>query len=236
LLLAPAHRACASLFPVMERQAAGAVPVFQAELVRGPMTGEDKPGLEQLKDALAKRQARAAAALVRLGHAGEVWPRLRHSADPRLRSFLVNWLIPLGADPNTLAAELARLDLVRRGSVDPAETADRRSPATRADAESGRPSFLPVARSGGLATTRPGEGSSMDAILFHPETSTRRALILALGTDGSDGLSPGEQATLISRLLDLYEHDVDAGIHGAAEWALRQWQQSAKVDEIDAKL
>ena len=76
----------------------------------------------------------------------------------------------------------------------------------------------------------------MDAILFHPETSTRRALILALGTDGADGLSPGERAPLIARLLDLYEHDVDAGIHGAAEWTLRQWQQAAKVDEIDAKL
>ena len=76
----------------------------------------------------------------------------------------------------------------------------------------------------------------MDAILFHPETSTRRALILALGTDGADGLSPDERAPLIARLLDLYEHDVDAGIHGAAEWTLRQWQQAAKVDEIDAKL
>ena len=76
----------------------------------------------------------------------------------------------------------------------------------------------------------------MEAILFHPETSTRRALILALGTDGADGLSPDERAPLIARLLDLYEHDVDAGIHGAAEWTLRQWQQAAKVDEIDAKL
>jgi hypothetical protein len=76
----------------------------------------------------------------------------------------------------------------------------------------------------------------MDAILFHPETSTRRALILALGTYGADGLSPGERAPLIGRLLDLYEHDPDSGIHGAAEWTLRQWQQPAKVEEIDAKL
>jgi formylglycine-generating enzyme required for sulfatase activity len=236
LLMDSGPKAFASLFPAMERQAAGAVPVFQAELARGPMTGDDKPGLEKRKDALAQRQARAAAALVRLGHAGGVWPRLRHSDDPRLRSFLVNWLKPLGVNPNTLAAELARLDLLRRGPPDPAETADRRSPAPRAYAESGRPSVPPVARSGDLATTRPGEGSSMDAILFHPETSTRRALILALGTEGADGLSPGERAPLIARLLDLYEHDLDAGIHGAAEWTLRQWQQPAKVDEIDAKL
>ena len=54
---------------------------------------------ESAKDELAERQARAAVALVRLGHAGDVWPLLRHSADPRLRSFIVNWLNPLGADP-----------------------------------------------------------------------------------------------------------------------------------------
>src|SRR5262249_4934131 len=28
----------------------------------------------------------------------------------------------------------------------------------------------------------------------------------------------------------------DAGIHGAAEWTLRQWKQQTKVDEIDARL
>ena len=54
---------------------------------------------ESAKDELAERQARAAVALVRLGHSGDVWPLLRHSADPRLRSFIVNWLHPLGADP-----------------------------------------------------------------------------------------------------------------------------------------
>ena len=54
---------------------------------------------EEVKDRLAERQARAAVALVRMGKAEEVWPLLRHSADPRLRSFIVNWLNPLGADP-----------------------------------------------------------------------------------------------------------------------------------------
>ena len=54
---------------------------------------------EETKDQLAERQARAAVALVRMGKAEEVMPLLRHSADPRLRSFIVNWLNPLGADP-----------------------------------------------------------------------------------------------------------------------------------------
>jgi eukaryotic-like serine/threonine-protein kinase len=76
----------------------------------------------------------------------------------------------------------------------------------------------------------------MEGILFHPETSIRRALILALGTFGTDRLSPGEREPLIDKLLDLYRNDPDAGIHGAAEWALRQWQQQEKLKATQAEL
>jgi serine/threonine protein kinase/formylglycine-generating enzyme required for sulfatase activity len=201
----------ASLFPAVQRHAAQAVVVLLAELARAVKTDEGKPGAEQVKDALAQRQARAAVALVRLGHAGEVWPLLRHSADPRLRSFIVNWLSPLGADSKPLAAELARLDSPRGGT-----------------------GFQPVSdRSHGQDAR---STSAMDGILFDPDTSTRRALILALGTYGSEGLSPGDREPLIGKLLNLYENDPDAGIHGAAEWTLRQWNQAAKVDEVDRSL
>jgi len=166
---------------------------------------------EQTRDRLAERQARAAVALVRMGKAEEVWPLLRHSADPRLRSFIVNLLYPLGADPIVIAAELDRLDSPPR-------------PAERG--EGGR---------------RSGEGSSaptaaMDAILFHTETSMRRALILALGTYGTQRLSSGEREPLTGKLLDLYRNDPDSGIHGAAEWTLRQWKQQEKLNELDAEL
>ncbi len=76
----------------------------------------------------------------------------------------------------------------------------------------------------------------MESILFHPETSIRRALILALGSYGPDGLSPGERAPLCSKLLDLYRNDPDSGIHGAAEWALRKLGQADKLKEVDAEL
>ena len=83
----------------------------------------------------------------------------------------------------------------------------------------------------------PAEGQqAMDAILFHPETSMRRALILALGTYGTEGLSPGEREPLTAKLLDLYRNDPDAGIHGAAEWTLRQWKQREKLKAADAEL
>src|SRR5262249_35483781 len=62
------------------------------------------------KDTLAEGQARAAVAMIRLGKAAEVFPLLRHRADPRLRSFIVNGLKPLGADPRLLVAELDRID------------------------------------------------------------------------------------------------------------------------------
>ena len=154
---------------------------------------------EEVKDRLAERQARAAVALVRMGKAEEVWSLLKHSADPRLRSFIVNWLNPLGADPKLIAAELDRID----------------------------PNAKPT----------PAQGQQkMDAILFHPETSMRRALILALGTYGTEGLSPGEREPLIGKLFDLYRNDPDSGIHGAAEWTLRKWGQQEKLKELDAQL
>ena len=76
----------------------------------------------------------------------------------------------------------------------------------------------------------------MDAILFHPETSQRRALILALGTYGPEGLSPGEREPLTAKLLGLYRDDPDAGVHGAAAWTLRQWGQKEKLIALDAEL
>ena len=96
-------------------------------------------------------------ALVRLGRDERIWPLLKHSADPQLRSLIVNWLNPLGPDPGRLVGEFDRI------------------PAT--------------------VKPTPAQGQSfMDAVLFHPETSIRRALILALGAYGKDGLSKGERS------------------------------------------
>jgi formylglycine-generating enzyme required for sulfatase activity len=224
-------KAYAILFPLVERQPARALPLLHAELLKG-LPGAHATAPEEAKDRLATRQARAAIALVRLGRAEAVWTLLRHGADPRLRSFIVNWLDPLGADPRILAAELAHLDSVRRGSPDPAD----RPPE-------GLQSSIPR----GDLRSPPGHGlvtlprqkaapQEMDVILFHPATSIRRALILALGTYGTERLSPGEWVPLVARLLDLYHEDPDAGIHGAAEWTLRRWGQQERLTAADADL
>ncbi len=84
--------------------------------------------------------------------------------------------------------------------------------------------------------SEPPAAKSMDAILFHAEDSTRRALILALGTYRPEDLPADERERRIARLLEWYETDPDAGIHGAADWTLRRWGQSAKVAAIDGRL
>ena len=195
LLMDAAPPQFAMLFPKAQAVAFQALSVLESELIRKPKA----EATEDDKDKLAQRQAKASVALVRLGRTEKVWPLLWHSADPRLRSFIVNWLTPLGADARTLVAELDRL------------------PVTAKPPPAQRQHF-------------------MDAVLLHPETSQRRALILALGTYGTDGLSAGEREPLISKMLDLYRNDPDAGIHGAAEWTLRQWKQQEKLQAADTEL
>jgi formylglycine-generating enzyme required for sulfatase activity len=131
--------------------------------------------------------------LIRLGPEDAIWDRLKYSRDPRLRSFLVNCLSPLGANPEILASKLDQIP-----------------------ANAGQPAPGP---------------QFMNEVLFHPETSQRRALILALGTFGTDDRFPDKR--LIAKLLDLYQHDPDAGIHGATELTLRQWEQQTKLLKVE---
>ncbi len=74
---------------------------------------------EEVKERLAERQSRAAVALVRMGKAEEVWPLLQHSADPRVRSFIISWLYPLGADQKPIVAELDRIDATAKPAPAP---------------------------------------------------------------------------------------------------------------------
>jgi serine/threonine protein kinase/formylglycine-generating enzyme required for sulfatase activity len=59
--------------------------------------------------ASAARRARAAVALVRLGHADSLWDLLNHRPDPEVRCAFITSLHPYGADPAILAKELRRL-------------------------------------------------------------------------------------------------------------------------------
>ena len=45
-------------------------------------------------------------ALLRLGQAEKVWPLLKHSPDPRARSYLIHRLYPFGADAGAILQRL----------------------------------------------------------------------------------------------------------------------------------
>jgi serine/threonine protein kinase/formylglycine-generating enzyme required for sulfatase activity len=63
---------------------------------------------EEAKEKLAKRQANAAVALLRMHKPAKVWPLLKHSPDPRVRSYLINRLGPLRADAEAILTQLDR--------------------------------------------------------------------------------------------------------------------------------
>jgi serine/threonine protein kinase/formylglycine-generating enzyme required for sulfatase activity len=63
-------------------------------------------GDEAAKERLAKRQANAAVALVRMNRPAGVWPLLRHSEDPRVRSYLIHRLGPMGVEALTMINRL----------------------------------------------------------------------------------------------------------------------------------
>jgi hypothetical protein len=62
-----------------------------------------RPGVpDEDKERLAERQSNAAVALLRMNHTEKVWPLLKHSPDPRVRSYLIHRLSPLGADAGAI--------------------------------------------------------------------------------------------------------------------------------------
>jgi formylglycine-generating enzyme required for sulfatase activity len=68
----------------------------------------EPPSSAKEREILAKQQANAAVALLRLNQAGRVWPLLKRAPpdDPRRRSYLVHRLGPLGADAGVLLQRL----------------------------------------------------------------------------------------------------------------------------------
>jgi eukaryotic-like serine/threonine-protein kinase len=93
----------AVLFDKLARHKEMVVALATVELARKPQA----EATEDQKDLLAKRQANVAVALLRLGSPDQVWPKLKASPDPRVRSYVTNWLGPLGGDPHQI---LQRLD------------------------------------------------------------------------------------------------------------------------------
>ena len=123
------------------------------------------------KDQLAKQQANAAVALVQLKSAVKVWPLLKHSSDPSLRSYIIDRLARFGIDPAILVAQ--------------------ESQAT--------------------------------------DVSIHRAILLALGKYDAKKISPELRKSVVKRAKEIFQTDLDAGLHSCAQWFLQQWGEEQWV-------
>jgi formylglycine-generating enzyme required for sulfatase activity len=92
----------AVLFPKLKEQREAAL----AELTSTVERTLSSDAAEEAREKLAKQKANAAVALLKLNQPAKVWPLLKHSPDPRVRSYLIHRLGPFGADANVLVKRL----------------------------------------------------------------------------------------------------------------------------------
>jgi formylglycine-generating enzyme required for sulfatase activity len=177
LLMDADEKQFAILFPKFQTHGESGWVMLEEEVDRRPAVDADS----ESKERLAKRQANAAVALLRMNQTDKVWPLLAYdpstNPDPRLRSYLIHRLGPLGADVETVVKRLEE----------------------------------------------------------EPDVSIRRALILSLGPDEfrADVWTPEGKKRLVEKLQDVYRADADPGLHAAAEWLLRRWNERAWLRETN---
>jgi formylglycine-generating enzyme required for sulfatase activity len=92
------------IFPKFNEQGDKGLPLLTA--VIDTKLPADMPSSDGKQETLAKRQANAAVALLRMNRPGRVWPLLKHRPDPRVRSYLIHRLSPLGADARAIVNQL----------------------------------------------------------------------------------------------------------------------------------
>ena len=199
LLMIADPTAYRSIYDAAAPQAERYVSLFQGEIAKPVPALKDPAADVAAKEELAQRKARAAVALLRMGKAEIVWPLLGHSPDPRLRSFVINWLKPLSVEPKIVAKEFRTPEHFR----DP--------------------------RTGG-ATAR---GSRMSCLMLRSQFEG--PLSSCWARLRRKVLSAGDRERLAGMLFELYRDDPDSGIHGAAQWTLRQWKEFEKLKTADAE-
>ena len=100
-LLADANeKQFAPMFGKLSDHREKAIALGNAEVNKSPV----KDASEAEKELLAMRQANAAVMLLKMDAADQVWPLLKHSPDPRVRSYIIHWLGPRGGDAKTIIA------------------------------------------------------------------------------------------------------------------------------------
>ena len=102
LLLEADEKQFAVLYPRLQDYGEGASHLLAVEIGKG--VPPDWP--EEEREKLARRQANAAVALLRLGRPEPGWSLLKPHADPRTRSYLIHRLGPMGVQRETIVRRL----------------------------------------------------------------------------------------------------------------------------------
>jgi hypothetical protein len=92
----------ALFLPKLRKRGAEGLPVLLGEIDR-KLPADAK---EEAKEKLAKRQANAALALLKLDRPDQAWAVLKHSPNPRARSYLIHRLYPFGVESVALIKRL----------------------------------------------------------------------------------------------------------------------------------
>ena len=90
LLMDADEKQFAVIYPKFKEQGEQGLPVLTGEIDK--KLPADLPSSDEKREKLAKRQANAAVALLRMNQPEKVWPLLKHSPDPRVRSYLIHRL------------------------------------------------------------------------------------------------------------------------------------------------
>jgi formylglycine-generating enzyme required for sulfatase activity len=104
LLMDADDKQFAVIYPKVNDSSEHGLPVLIGEIEKN--LPPELPSSDVGRDKLAKRQANAAVALLKMGKPASVWPLLKHSPDPRTRSYLIHRLSPLGADAEAIVKQL----------------------------------------------------------------------------------------------------------------------------------
>jgi serine/threonine protein kinase/formylglycine-generating enzyme required for sulfatase activity len=106
LLMDADDKQFATIYPKLREQSEKASALLMGEI--DEKLPAQLPSSDEKREKLAKRQANAAVALLRMDQPGKIWPLLRRTApdDPRVRSYLIHRLSPLGADSGAIIKRL----------------------------------------------------------------------------------------------------------------------------------
>jgi eukaryotic-like serine/threonine-protein kinase len=104
LLMDADEKQFAIIYPKFKDRGEQGLPLLTGEIDK--KLPADLASSDDEREKLAKRQGNAAVALFRMNQPAKVWPLLKHSPDPRVRTYLIHRLSPLGADAGAIVKQL----------------------------------------------------------------------------------------------------------------------------------